>query len=57
MQKKKKKLNWMISEILVRKRILEGILGNYQMNYITEFDLDVDIVLMIYIFCPNFFFT
>ena len=30
--------------------------GNYQMNYIAEFDLYIDIVLIVYMFCANFFF-
>ena len=45
----------MISEIMVRKNE-EGILGNYQMNYLTEFDLYIDTVLTVYMFCVKIFF-
>ena len=44
----------MISEI--RQRFYEGIFGNYQMNYLTEFELYIDIGLIVYIFCAKFFF-
>ena len=47
----------MISEIMVRKRIPEGIFGNYQMNYWTEFDLYIDIILIVDIFCVNILIT
>ena len=40
----------MISETMVRKRNLLVILGNYCMNYLKEFDLYVDIVLILYMF-------
>ena len=33
---------------MLRRKILEDILGNYQMNYLTEFCMDIDIVLIIY---------
>ena len=46
----------MILKIMVRKRILEGILGNCRMNYLTEFDLYIDIVLIVYMFCTNILF-
>ena len=32
---------------MVRKRIQEGILGNYLMNYSIEFDLYLDIIVLI----------
>ena len=41
----------MISEMIVRKRIYEGIFGNYQMKYFREFNLHADIVLIVYMFC------
>ena len=43
----------MISEKIVRKRISESIFDNYQMNYLTKFDLNVDIV---YMFCAKVLF-
>ena len=42
----------MISEIMSQKEIL----GNYLMNYLTEFDLNVDIVLIVYMLCSKIFF-
>ena len=50
---RKNRLNWMISEIMVRKRIYENIFGNYKMNYL-------DITLIVYIFLSRillFFFS
>ena len=32
---------------MVRKRIQEGIFGNFRMNYLTEFDLYIDILLIV----------
>ena len=46
----------MISEIMVRKRNKEEILGKYQINYITEFDLYTDIVLIVHMFCAKILF-
>ena len=40
----------MMSEIMVRRRIYEGILGNYLINYLTEFDVFIDIVLILHMF-------
>ena len=37
-----------MSEIMVRKRIKEGIFRNDQMNDLTEFDLNTDIVIILY---------
>ena len=34
------------------KRIWEGIFWNYQMNYLTEFD----VVTIVYMFCAKIFF-
>ena len=39
-----------------KKRIWESILGNNQMNYLIEFDLYLDIVLIMYMFCATIFF-
>ena len=50
------KLNRMISEIIVRKRIKVGIFGNYHMDYLTEFDLCIRIVLTEYIICVKILF-
>ena len=33
-----------------KKTNLKGILGNYRMNYLKEFDLYIDIVLTVYMF-------
>ena len=35
---------------MVRKRILKGIFETYRMNYLTEFDLYIDIVQLMFIF-------
>ena len=37
------------------RRILKGILGNYRTNYLTEFDLFKNILLIDYIFCAKIF--
>ncbi len=44
----------MISEIMIRKR--EGIMGNNRMNYSTEFDLYINIILIVYMFGGKTFF-
>ncbi len=44
-QKQWKKWNWMIAEILIKARNKMSIFGNYQMKYLTEFDLYINIVL------------
>ena len=36
-------------------RIKEGNFVNYQLNYLTEFDMYIDIVLIVYIFCAKIF--
>ena len=41
---------------MVKKRISENIFGNYLMNYLTEFDLYLDIVLIEYMFCAKTLF-
>ena len=48
----------MTSEMIVRKimRVKEGISRNNQMNDITEFDLYVDIVLIVYMMCTKIVF-
>ena len=51
-----KKFNWMVSEKIRKKTNLGGIFGNSQMNYFTEFDLNIDIVLVMYIFCSKIIF-
>ena len=43
----------MISEIMVRE---EFDFGNYGMNYLREFDLYIDIVLIVYMFYVKIFF-
>ena len=44
----------MIAKIMVikkkKKENEEGNFGNYRMNYLTEFDLNIDIVLIGYMF-------
>ena len=46
----------MISEKNSKKRIQEGIFRNYWMNYLTEFDMYIDIVLLVYMFFAMIFF-
>ena len=43
----------MIWEKMLRKRIKEGIFGNCKINYLKEFDVYVDIVLILYMFCTK----
>ena len=38
----------MILEIIVRKRNQEGILGNYQIHYLTGFDLYICVWVCVY---------
>ena len=33
-----------------KERIYEDIFGNYQMNYLTEFDMDKDILIIVLMF-------
>ena len=47
----------MISKIIERKRIPEGIFGNSWTNYLTEFDLYIDIVSKVYMFFANILFS
>ena len=42
------RLTKMISEIMLRKRNYEGILGKYRINYLTEIDLLIHIALLLY---------
>ena len=44
----------MILEKMERKIIEKGIFGNSQMNYLTKFDLYVDIVLIVFVLCKVF---
>ena len=46
----------MIFEKMENKKILEGIFGNYRINYLTKFDLFKDIVLIAYMFCAKILF-
>ena len=46
----------MLSVIIVKKRKEVGIWGDYWMNYSTEFDISVDIVLILFIFYANILF-
>ena len=41
---------------MVRNLIQEVIFGNHQMNYLTEFDLYIDIVLRVYMFYATILF-
>ena len=41
---------------MVRIRILEGIFGNYQLTYLTEFNLYIDIVSIVYMFDAKILF-
>ena len=41
---------------MVRKRIYKGIFGNNRMNYSTEFELYIDILLIVYKFCAKLVF-
>ena len=43
------RLNWMISEIRVRKRIQKSIFRNYRKDYLREFDVYKDIVFKVYV--------
>ena len=38
-----------------KKKMQERILGNYQTNYLTEFELYIDIVIIVYIYCAKSF--
>ena len=40
-----------------KKKNLRSHFGNYWMNYSTKFDLYIDIVLIVYIFCANVLFS
>ena len=53
---KRKKLHSFVSENVVRKIILEDILGKFRFNYLTEFDLNVDMVYVLYEKYFNCFF-
>ena len=44
---KNSRLNWVISEKMVRKRISKGIFGNNWMNYWREFHLFINIVFVL----------
>ena len=46
----------MISEKMFWNRIEEGIFGNDRMDYCTEFDLYIDILLIVYMCCANILF-
>ena len=38
-----------------KKKDLRGHFGNYQINYLTQLDLNFDIVLIVSILCTKFF--
>ena len=40
----------------IKKKIAGSIFGNNPMNYLREYDLSVDIILIVYMLCVNFFF-
>ena len=46
----------MISEIIVRNWIKRSIFENYQTNYFIEFGLYVDVELILFVLCEDFFF-
>ena len=46
--------NRMVSEIIRRKITYEDIFGNYWMNYLTELDQFIDIVLIMYVLVSLF---
>ena len=39
-----------------KKKIQESIFENYQINYLTELDLCIDIVLIVYMVCAKILF-
>ena len=44
------------SEKIVRKTVEENIFEIYWINYLTEFNLSIDILLILYVFCAKIFF-
>ena len=46
----------MISEKMFRKKIQRSFVGNYQMNYLREFNLCIDIVLIVNLFSAKILF-
>ena len=46
----------MITEKIARKKSKRVFFRNYQMDYVIEFDLHIDIVLIVYMFCAKIFF-